>query len=120
MKKYNRGYSKWIVLLVCTLFVVMMLTGCGTTQPEKPAVTEPKPAEPTEPTEPKEPVEEVKVGDADAGLAYMKKSCIACHSVPARNNIKPYDRETGREFLAGHMIPSPEEELDNMIAFFFD
>ena len=60
-----------------------------------------------------------KAGNAAAGVEYMKNSCMMCHCVPEPNTIKPFNEETGRAFLADHMIKSSEEDLDNMIAYFF-
>jgi cytochrome c2 len=66
-----------------------------------------------------EPVVKVVKGDAAAGVEYMTKSCMMCHCVPDPSTIKPFNEETGRAFLADHMIQSSEEDLDNMIAYFF-
>lgn len=119
MKEYNLSIScrKGIVLTVCALFAVMLLAGC-TSEPPKTAAPSATPQAVTQLETPG--VEEVSAGDAAAGLEYMENSCTVCHSVPARNNIKPFDRVTAREFLAGHMITSSDADLDNMIAYFFD
>lgn len=119
MKEYNLSIScrKGIVLTVCALLVVMLLAGCASESAKTEAPSATPQAETSAETQ---GVEVVSVGDAAAGLEYMENSCTTCHSVPARNNIKPFDSVTAREFLAGHMITSPEADLDNMIAYFFD
>ena len=86
--------KKIIVLIVVALLSVIVLTVVSS-ETKKPA------------------------GDAAAGVEYMTKNCMMCHCVPDPGTIKPFNEETGRAFLADHMIQSSEEDLDNMIAYFF-
>lgn len=100
-----RAYShrKKIARAVCALLAVIMMTGGAVLAF----------------AESQEEVKVTPIGDAAAGVEYMKKSCTMCHSVPDPSTIKPYDEASAREFLATHMVTSTDEQLDDMIAYFF-
>ncbi|HMN12504.1 MAG TPA: hypothetical protein PKD55_09295 [Bellilinea sp.] len=136
MKITNPNYSRGKAIGVLVVAAILLLSACAQQAPTAEAPTSLPPTAPPPPTEAApvvaptqvsptevptaEPtVEKAAGGDAAKGVAYMKQTCTMCHGVPDPGTIKPYNAETGRAFLAGHMINSSDESLDNMIAYFF-